>query len=293
MNPVPPDEPYAERPGWSDLPPGVRGWVEQLHGEPVVRADSQRGGFSPGTADRVVTTSGRRAFVKAVSTGHNPDSPGLLSREADVLRVLPDSAGAPDLLGVGEGEISGQEWVVLVLEDVEGRHPRTPWEDAEVVAALDLLDRLAADPVPAGTGLPRLAEEFEPVLGPQGAALLEGDALVHLDVRSDNLLVTPHGGMRLIDWPWACVGAPWVDSLLLLLNVRLFGAPDVSRYLPRVHALGADDATIDAVLAGLAGFFGELADQPPPRGLPTIRAFQRAQAAASIEWVRERVGTES
>lgn len=37
--------------------------VESVLGEAVVRATSQVEGFSPGSADRVATTSGRRAFV--------------------------------------------------------------------------------------------------------------------------------------------------------------------------------------------------------------------------------------
>ena len=53
-----------------------------------VEAVSQAGGFSPGTADRVGTAEGRRAFVKAVSTAHNPDTPGLNRREVGVLRSL-------------------------------------------------------------------------------------------------------------------------------------------------------------------------------------------------------------
>src|SRR5689334_9320284 len=52
--------------GWADLPANVRDSVAGILGEPVVEAVSQSGGFSPGTADRVTTASGRRAFVKAV-----------------------------------------------------------------------------------------------------------------------------------------------------------------------------------------------------------------------------------
>ena len=53
--------------GWADLPERVRDEVQAIIGGEVVSAVSQSGGFSPGTADRVVTTNGRRAFVKAVS----------------------------------------------------------------------------------------------------------------------------------------------------------------------------------------------------------------------------------
>ena len=57
--------------GWVDLPEPVRAAVEDIIGGTVVEARSQSGGFSPGTADRVRTADGRRAFVKAVSADLN------------------------------------------------------------------------------------------------------------------------------------------------------------------------------------------------------------------------------
>ena len=51
-----------------DLPAAVRSRIEGIiGGGAVTEAVSQRGGFSPGTADRVRTERGPRAFVKAVS----------------------------------------------------------------------------------------------------------------------------------------------------------------------------------------------------------------------------------
>ena len=53
-------------------PLSLRSDVERALGSPVVRAASQPGGFSPGSADRVVLADGRRAFVKAVGTSDPP-----------------------------------------------------------------------------------------------------------------------------------------------------------------------------------------------------------------------------
>lgn len=47
-----------------------------------------------------------------------------------------------------------------------------------------------------------------------------------------------------------------------------------------------------AVLAGFAGFFGAFGRRPPPPGLPTVRAFQLAQHATTLAWVRRRTGWE-
>jgi hypothetical protein len=41
---------------------------------------------------------------------------------------------------------------------------------------------------------------------------------------------------------------------------------------------------------GTAGFFLDIARQPPPPGLPTLRAFQRFQADALLPWSRYQVG---
>ena len=58
---------WSPRISWTDLPGHVQAGVEEILGAPVVEATGQQGGFSPGTADRVRTATGRRAFVKAVS----------------------------------------------------------------------------------------------------------------------------------------------------------------------------------------------------------------------------------
>jgi hypothetical protein len=55
-----------EAPGrmpWDDVPAEVQSAVAEILGSPVVSAQSQTGGFSPGSADRVVTADGLRAFV--------------------------------------------------------------------------------------------------------------------------------------------------------------------------------------------------------------------------------------
>jgi hypothetical protein len=178
--------------GWRDLPLGVRGKVECLIGGRVTTATSQRGGFSPGTADRVVTECGRRAFVKAVSIHLNTTSVEMARREAHVTAQMPDSAPVPRLLG----SFDDGEWMVLVLEDVDGRHPRTPWVEDEVDATVTALRDLADLLTPAHIdGVPQ-AGDF---LGKQfaGWAALRADPMPDLDpwatARLDDLVA---GGGR-------------------------------------------------------------------------------------------------
>lgn len=309
-----PIQPYGVRISWDDLPPGVREWVAGELGE-VGEVRPQQGGFSPGTADRVRGARGS-AFVKAAGENLNEHTPGLIAREIAVLQQLPTYAGAPALLSSFDERIAGERWVALMVEDIPGRHPHAPWREQEVTAALDALAHLVAQPLPASTDLPALEEDMagdlslwpEVIADPprdldpwvadnlerladlaaQVTPLLHGDRLVHTDIRSDNLLVTQDGGVRVVDWPWACRGAAWIDSLLLLLNVRVHGGPDVTAYTSRLTDLGAADREVDAVLAGLLGYLVHAARLPAPQGLPTVRDFQRAQGRATLAWLAER-----
>jgi hypothetical protein len=147
--------------GWGDLPERVRHAVAEIVGGEVVEAVSQAGGFSPGTADRIRTADGRRAFVKAVSQAQNEQSPRFHRQEAQVTAALPSAAPAPTLLGAYDDG----DWVALVLTDVDGRHPTTPWLPDELAHVRTALDDLARTLTPSPIenvpiACDRLAEEF-------------------------------------------------------------------------------------------------------------------------------------
>ncbi|MEU4163920.1 phosphotransferase [Actinoplanes sp. NPDC026670] len=296
--------------GWVDLPAPVRHEIELIVGGPVVAAESQTGGFSPGTADRVRTATGRRAFVKAVTPALNTDSAVMARDELRISAALPAGAPVPRVLG---GFDDG-EWVVLVLEDIEGTHPRTPWIEGEIrgaAAALrDLAAALTPSPVP---GLPQAADRLAPAFGGWpaiaadpptdldpwaarrldalcaaagrgAAAIATGDTLVHTDLRADNILIRPDGRFVFIDWPWGCSGPPWLDAVLLAINVVVHGG-DPGPLLSGVEARTAVD-----VIAGATGYFLNSARRPAPPGLPTIREFQRFQGDALVPWLRAALG---
>ncbi|WP_106315687.1 aminoglycoside phosphotransferase family protein [Actinoplanes italicus] len=293
--------------GWDDLPGRVRHDIERIiGGGPVVSAESQAGGFSPGTADRVRTASGVRAFVKAVSPALNEESAAMARRELRISSGLP--AGVPVARVLG-GFDDG-EWVVLVLEDVAGTHPRTPWVDGEIRAAAAALRDLAAMLTPAPIpDLPSASDRLAPAFGrwqelaaappddldPWAArrmdalsaaagrgitALTEGRTLVHLDLRADNILIRPDGRFVFIDWPWGCVGPAWLDSVLLAINVIVHGGD------PAPLLGGVDRAITVGVISGATAMFQYSSRLPPPPGLPTVRAFQRFQGEALLPWLR-------
>ncbi|MEU6376368.1 aminoglycoside phosphotransferase family protein [Streptomyces sp. NPDC046909] len=316
----PPTAPPATgtRTPWEALPSHVHTAVADILGAPVATATTQPGGFSPGTAARVRTTHDHRAFVKAVSAHTNPTSPKFHRREARYAAALPPTVPAPRLLGTYDDGT----WAVLVFEDVPGRQPRIPWRQEELTRVLsavtDLAHALTPSPVADApraedslTGdfdgwqrllehpglvarlddrtaahLPRLAELAAP--WPEAVS---GDTLAHGDLRADNMLLTDDDRVVFVDWPHVTRGAPWLDLLLMLPCVTAQGGPDPEELFTG-HPLGraADPDAVTAALAGLAGYFVSQSLQPPPPGIPTVRAFQRAQGEAALAWLRSRTG---
>ncbi len=304
------------RTSWDELPTGLRARIADALGGPVVRAASQASGWSPGSADRVTTADGRRAFVKSVARSRNGDSHAMHRREARVMAAIPPEVQAPRLVAAIDEEHDDDAWVAVVLADVDGRHPGL--DDRDTVAVLDALDTL---PVATGAlaALPRMADELrdefaawdrmlavglapdlpEDVVAAadrlaataRGAHLLvDGEHLVHADCRADNLLVDHDGTVWVVDWPWAGVGAHWLDPLTYLLDTIVRGGgEDVDAHLA-THPVfaGLDGAAAEAVLAGLAGLFLEKAAQPAPPAMPTIRAFQRREGVVAARWVLRR-----
>ncbi|HEV7566721.1 MAG TPA: hypothetical protein VGO31_12260 [Microbacteriaceae bacterium] len=130
------------RMSWQELPRTVHHAAEELLQGQIIEATSQASGFSPGSADRVRSMSGHRAFVKAVSRERNAFTYDLHRREIAVLQTLPDSVSAPRLIGSFEDT----EWVAMFLEDVEGSHPGPATTESDVSAVLSALASLPAMP---------------------------------------------------------------------------------------------------------------------------------------------------
>jgi hypothetical protein len=305
---------------WDAIPAEVRARIDDIAGAAVVAATNLPGGFSPGPAARCELADGRTVFVKAGGAELDPDTPQIHRREAEVLAVLPADHPSPTLIGVADDG----DWVALVIEWVDGRMPVPPLGRADVDRLLALVDRLASHGEglhPPGVG--SFAERNEVLFGhwrrllddpPESIDRLDGwsrthlgrlvdldaaapdastgDHLLHVDIRTDNVLFSDLGPSHdiVVDWPWASIGAAWVDLVGLLPALHLDGGPPPAEAFD-AHPLGraADPAAVTAVLAGLTGFFTRQALQPPPPGLPTVRAFQAAQGTVTREWLAQRI----
>jgi aminoglycoside phosphotransferase (APT) family kinase protein len=249
--------------------------------------------------------SGRRR--KALDHGRSP-SP------------LPEEAPVPRLLWSHDESEAG--WVALLFEDVEGRNPAMPWRADELSKTLDAIRVLSEllTPSPLAPGVvvghardcsvvsgrywERLAEErparldawsvrhLDGLVDLEGEATsaVEGDTLLHLDVRADNLLLTPDR-VLVVDWPHARVGAPWVDMVFFAPSVAMQGGPPPEELLSHhPHTRRADPEAVTAVIAAVAGFFIGESLRPAPPGLPTLRKFQAAQGEVARDWLASRTG---
>lgn len=298
----------ARRLEWQFLPPSLRAYVERKCGSPVVSAESQGAGFTPGFASVLTCEDDSKHFVKAASVKAQRMFAESYREEARKLAALPPGLPAPRLLWHLD-----DDWVVLGLEYVEGRNPPRPWQRGHLDAALDMLEDVALrlTPAPADLGLEAVADEFAWMLGgwehvratrpdlphlADAAALAArldvtgGDTLVHMDVRDDNLILDRTGRMWLCDWNWPTRGAAWLDSLFTLIGPRGDGL-DVDAVIaerPLLREVPAE--SIDVVLALLVGYFFRQRDEPVPPTSPHLRDHQSWQGDVCWAWLCERRG---
>jgi hypothetical protein len=286
------------------IPAAVRAWVDRSLGSSVVSATTHLGGFSPGTAARLVTASGRRAFVKAVGPELNPDTPTLFRDEIKVMQGVGPLPQAPTFYAAYDDGA----WVGLLLEDIEGRLPPQPWERTDALRVLDALGELteALDPSPWSEApvaavrseaflsrWPVIVEDGTPVpdwvsgreaeladLARSGReALAAGKSLAHWDIRSDNLLLTDDR-VVFVDWALAARATSWADSVIVQAEMR----PSVR--LPDLP----DHPGLTGFVAAIAGGLWWGSHQPAKPGLPTMRTWQREHAQLYLDWLRDRLG---
>jgi hypothetical protein len=111
------------------------------------------------------------------------------------------------------------------------------------------------------------------------AAEWEGEQLLHLDIRSDNLCFAgPH--VKVVDWNLARVGNGAYDLLFWLPSLNLEGGP------------APWDLTVEEpeLIAAIAGFFARQAPQPDPWEGSTVRQFQRQQLRIALPWACKALG---
>lgn len=304
----------ARRLEWPHLPPHVRAVVEEHCGSPVVEAESQGAGFTPGFASVLTCADGSRHFVKAASAKAQRMFAEAYREEARKLAALPDEAPAPRLLWVHDAD----DWVVLGIEHVASRQPGRPWTASDLEACVAMAEQMATalTPPPDDLEVAEFATEFAEwpsywdrlrstppdlagfaehadeaaALAARFAEVTAGETLVHTDVRDDNLLIVDDGRVLLCDWNWPVVGAAWLDTVLLMIGPRGDGldveaalaASSVTRDVPA--------ESIDVAIALVTAYFLLSATLPVPPTSPHMRDAQRWQGEVCWQWLAERRG---
>lgn len=295
------------RPDWASLPSAIRSAVVGAIGGRFVSDSPAHGGFSASYAGVVVTTAGR-AFVKACGADWHPDSLHFLREEITAVSMLPPPLG-PQVRAM----IDTDSGVGLVLEAIDGRHPGAPWTAGDLDAIAASMARLSGTAAPAQmeraedrmipsftrwaqiaddpvllAGLPSALHARIPELREIERGLrdvLRGDAIVHDDLRADNILISD-GEARLLDWPHARRGAGWIDLPCFLPSVEASGGPRCEEAWRIFEAHGAPtQEALLAVISGFASFLWFNQGQPEIPQLPGLRAFQRQQAVPALRWL--------
>ena len=107
----------------------------------------------------------------------------------------------------------------------------------------------------------------------------EGKALVHLDVRSDNICFRADRAV-LIDWNNACSGNPDLDIAFWLPSLHHEGGPP-----PQDILAGAGH-----LASYVTGYLASRAGLPDLPHTPLVRKLQRAQLNAGLQWTVQELG---
>jgi hypothetical protein len=295
--------------------------VDVTPGSAVVERHDQVGGMSPGCATRVVCADGTRAFVKAVGSELNPDTPNLFRREVTVLGLL----GAHQLWADLLASYDAGGWVALILEDVDGSHPDladdtmmerllTATDELQRVMASRVPDPPAPDPLNGGlTHMSRAyrawmealehADTIPAELVPgwvvacrnqiradvEALAAVRVEHLAHWDIRDDNLLVRPTGELVFLDWGMSGIGPDWLDPLLARLE--RVDHPWFDDSIARSPALArAGDGVVTTWLTCVGTFLAWRSLTAVDVNLPTLNDFRRRESARFLKAAARRRG---
>jgi hypothetical protein len=310
----------SRRPQWAELPEGVRALIESRLGSEVVSALSAGTGFTPGFASRLTLADGSSVFVKAASSAYDRVHGWPLSdayrEEVRKLALLPDGIGAPPLLWSEDCAVDGEQWIAVAFQNIDGRPPRRPWRQHQLDLVLDRIAAIAPLLRPAPTGLDlepigehlagNAEERLERIapLEPDAAWLtamsslcadalagaIAGDAVVHMDLREDNILIDSADQVWFVDWNWPVVGADWVDLVCLVLSAVGDGYDGESLLATHPLTRDVDPRAVNALLAVLWSFWAVGVLDPVPHGSPHLRDHQRWYLDTTRAWLERRLG---
>ena len=268
--------------------------LKKMTGKRATHFKPVQGGYT--AAQRLIAcfSDGSSAFVKV---GTSEVTSRWLRQEHDVYQSL-SAPFMPAYLGWDDDG----EHAMLLLEDLSHAFWPPPWSEKRVQQVLETLEAvssttLAVPPlVERGadlmTGWSQVAKDPQPFLSlalvserwleialpillqKENAEALQGDSLLHLDVRSDNICFV-HDRVVLIDWDGASYGNALVDIAAWLPSLHSEGGPLPEHILPNAPEL----ATL------ISGYFACKAGLPSSANAPYVREVQKSQLNSALPWV--------
>lgn len=237
--------------------------------------------------------NGGSVFVKVAT---NDNTTGWLRDEAKVYQSIRGDF-LPKFIGWDDGEFP-----LLILEDLSAGTWSWEWSQEYIQRVLNTLDKVANTQLPQDfpeltrmseklTGWREVAEDpsgflelglvsadwlqraLPTLIQAESAVKLEGNSLVHFDVRSDNICF--YGDrMLLIDWNWAMRGNPKVDLI---------------SWLPSLHAEGGPppwEITLDEpeLIAATAGYYAAHAPRPIHKQGEAVRQLHLRLLKSALPW---------
>lgn len=197
---------------WRELPAELRAAVE-AHTGPVVGEEPSRYGINSEITSTLYTAQGK-VFVKGARDERGRKA---LRNEATVNPHV--SKLAPRLLF----DVEAEGWLLLGFEYLQGRHVAYAPGSEDLGKLSELVGLLQQTPRPQSTML-AFERRWSNLSGDLEA--LSGNALLHTDWNSSNVLVTDDRAY-LLDWAWSCKGAAWIDPAFLVVRLISTGhTPD-------------------------------------------------------------------
>ena len=267
-----------------------------LRAEPVVWREVTRRGQTNASHWLVELRDGGRAFVKSA---RGDDTASWIRDEHLFYAQMRGAPFMPRMLGWHDDG----ERPVLVLEDLSGERWPPPWDRDRIELVRGCLAEVSAATPPPDLpqavdsqfdfqGWVEIEDDPEPFLrlrlcsrGWLEAALptlrfateiapLGGNALLHFDVRSDNICLRGDRAI-LVDWNFACLGNALADVAFWLPSMHAEGGPPPDEILPE----GAGE-----LAALIAGYFAAHAARPEIPEAPHVRSLQLRQARTALPW---------
>lgn len=247
------------------------------------------GGYTPAMRQLATLADGSTAFVK---TPTSDVTRFMLLAEIAAYEAMGPQPFCAKVLDASPAR--------LVLEDLRHGHWPPPWRDGDIARVLDTMAVVAATRVPSlpefrslwggsidmwahvdvdavaalGFDRHRIARLTDAGRAIEAHADFGGDALVHVDLRSDNLCLL-RDRVVLVDWNNACRGQAGFDVVGWAPSLTLEGGPQPWDLAP--------DAALHHV-AFLTGYFARNAPRPAIPDAPRVRPFQLAQLRICLPW---------